>query len=610
MTLEEFAERLDKVKMTNSARWGRMVRARCPAHNDKEPSFAVWEGEDGWLHVKCAKGCSEDAIMGALGLKTSDRRIAPVERPSESVVLRVYDYHNYEGEYLFTKEIRGHGAGKKTSQFIRRGKKREYSLASLNRTRDWSKTLYRLPEVVNAVQRGETVYINEGEKGADAVRSLGLVATCQPAGAGPGKWLDQHTSEFMGAKEVVIVADKDAPGEDYAREVYSALRGVADKVTVVNAAVDGEKADAFDHVAKHGSMEGLVRRPDLEGAPALLASRFDPADVLDVRVEFLWEPYLPVGKMVLFDGDGGMGKTSVAASLSAAFTRGLTPWVKADPREPINVLYLHKGEDSSVEIARIFYDNQGDLKRFFLVDDKTLNFDSRGLDRIRTTIIQNDIRLVIADAMFYFIAPIVPKTTEGDACVPILERMTELVRETGVSWLNIRHFTKGKLGKDASDLGMGAPHFRNSHRGQIVMRWHPDKELHPGVLVLTDEKGSLLVQRGEPLAIKREGNRYVLDPSVGGDNPFDQDPRAVGKAPSMFDTARVFLRARLAGGVPVLRSQLVKEAEEIGVSRATLDRAAKELGCNSGDAGGRRYWQILDGVVDTAPYAQQAVLGD
>ena len=69
--------------------------------------------------------------------------------------------------------------------------------------------LYRLPELLN--RKAETVFICEGEKDADALASLGLLATCNPMGA--GKWRDEYAQGLHG-KNVVVVTDNDPPTDE------------------------------------------------------------------------------------------------------------------------------------------------------------------------------------------------------------------------------------------------------------------------------------------------------------------------------------------------------------------------------------------------------------
>lgn len=47
-------------------------KARCPAHDDTNPSLAVSEGDDGRCLLHCFAGCSVDAVVDALGLTMPD----------------------------------------------------------------------------------------------------------------------------------------------------------------------------------------------------------------------------------------------------------------------------------------------------------------------------------------------------------------------------------------------------------------------------------------------------------------------------------------------------------------------------------------------------------
>ena len=45
---------------------------RCPAHDDKRPSLAVRERDDGALLVRCHAGCATEDVLDALGLEFAD----------------------------------------------------------------------------------------------------------------------------------------------------------------------------------------------------------------------------------------------------------------------------------------------------------------------------------------------------------------------------------------------------------------------------------------------------------------------------------------------------------------------------------------------------------
>jgi hypothetical protein len=53
-------------------RTGAGWQARCPAHDDRNPSLSVTEGRDGRVLLKCRAGCETPAVLAALGLQWSD----------------------------------------------------------------------------------------------------------------------------------------------------------------------------------------------------------------------------------------------------------------------------------------------------------------------------------------------------------------------------------------------------------------------------------------------------------------------------------------------------------------------------------------------------------
>jgi len=112
--------------------------------------------------------------------------------------------------------------------------------------------LYRLPDVIRAVAAGDTIWIVEGEKDADAMNAAGCVATCNSGGA--GKWPGGQSRHLAGA-DVVIVRDKDEVGNEHARQVFSALKPIAKSLRVVEARTG---KDAADHLAAKHTVEQFV----------------------------------------------------------------------------------------------------------------------------------------------------------------------------------------------------------------------------------------------------------------------------------------------------------------------------------------------------------------
>lgn len=67
MSVDTLLQRLTKV----TGRKGHWT-ACCPAHEDRSPSLAVTETDDGRILLKCFGGCSVQAIVGAIGMDMTD----------------------------------------------------------------------------------------------------------------------------------------------------------------------------------------------------------------------------------------------------------------------------------------------------------------------------------------------------------------------------------------------------------------------------------------------------------------------------------------------------------------------------------------------------------
>lgn len=571
MTLDEFASRLQKAKpKTINGRWPGFIGC-CPAHDDKVPSFAVWQSDDDWLHVKCKAGCSEKAILGAMGLSDDDRRVClNGQAPPKAEI--VYAYTDADGRYLFEKVRQGHGKSKRIWQRIRLGE--GGMVNSLEQLGGKAKVLYRLPEVLGGIEAKRPVWFNEGEKAVEAFRAKGEVATCQHLGAErePSSiWSPLYTG-WLTEADLVIVADKDEVGESYAKWVAATVRATCSTVRIVQSKTGKEHDDAYDHFAAGGTLEDFVDRSDLlpQRKPAK-GKKFDGGSFVPVDVGYLWEPRMPRGKIILWDADGGTQKTSLLLAMAAGFSVGQLP-LGEGPCPVIRTAYFHHGEDDDEELATVFCANGGDLDQIEFFGDPTFQLGPEGLDVLETTIKQGGFLNVVFDAMIYFCQYLRHEGWKDPmAILPVLEGLKRVAKRTDVVINDVRHTSKGTVGKAASELGFGSVQFRNSHRGQQVLRYHPEEK---GLVIVTDEKGSLLVPRAEAFAFRRMGNaiEYVHD----FDNPFDKDDTSQMRQ-AMNTLAKDWLANELTRG-PRQAKEIIEAGRAKNLHDRTLRRALKALG--------------------------------
>jgi putative DNA primase/helicase len=174
MTLDEISTRLEGVQKN-----GNGYVARCPAHEDHNPSLSVSAGQDGRVLLKRHAGCSLDAICGALRIEPKDlfaERNGHAE-PRGRIVAE-YSYEAEDGTELF--------------QVVRLEPKSFRQRHKVNGEWIWNRNgvrpvLFRLPKVLKAVKAGLPVCITEGEKDVLTLEKRGFTATCNPAGLESGR---------------------------------------------------------------------------------------------------------------------------------------------------------------------------------------------------------------------------------------------------------------------------------------------------------------------------------------------------------------------------------------------------------------------------------------
>ena len=303
---------------------------KCPAHEDRRASLGVIPGDRGVI-LKCAAGCDTKDVAAKLGLRMADLFDEPRHKngskPRQAIV-ETYTYIDEHSEPLF-EVVRF--APKDFRQ--RRPDGQGGWVWNLDGTR---RVLYRLPKVIAAVEAGETVYIVEGEKDVHALEAAGVVATCNPMGA--GKWREDYNEALRGA-QVVIVADRDTAGRRHAQAVATSVQAVAASVRIVEPA---EGKDAADHLKSGHKIGDFVapaadeREPPPESwpDPVPLAGGRRPSFPVATLPTVLRAQVEAVAESVQVPLDIAAG---IALGVLSAAAGGLRVQVKADWVEPVAI---------------------------------------------------------------------------------------------------------------------------------------------------------------------------------------------------------------------------------------------------------------------------------
>mgnify|MGYP005852013251 CR=1 FL=1 len=304
-------------KLPHAKRNGKGWAVRCPAHDDNRPSLSISEGDAGGALVHCHAGCTPEAITAALGLRLADlmpAKAEPIRRTAPKPVhnvggmfttaddgvaalerrhgprAAVWTYRNADGEPVGMVVRWNLADGEKDVRPVSRraGALGGWTIGAMPSPRP----LYHLPDLL--ARPGERVHVGEGEKCADALAGLGLLATTSAGGA---KAANKNDWTPLAGREVVILPDADKAGEEYAADVAAALAKLTPPARVRLVRLrdswadlpDGgdiadivEAGEALDSIkAKLAALvEATEREPQPQPAPAVEPFKPFPTDAL------------------------------------------------------------------------------------------------------------------------------------------------------------------------------------------------------------------------------------------------------------------------------------------------------------------------------------------
>lgn len=299
---------------------GKEWKAKCPFHNDRNPSLSI--GENGVWHCHAEKiggdafeffarlnGLSTKANFadilrrigddfGLNGGHSSSRR----EGVAKSEIVSTYDYTDEQGKLLYQKV---------------RFEPKSFRLRAPNGKGSWTWSIKNAPRVLYnlpALATAHEVLVVEGEKDVESLKQLGFVATTNDNGA--GKWDDSYTEALVG-KEVVIMPDNDGPGREHAKLVAEKLRGRGISVKILELPDLPEGGDVSDWIEAIGDTEAAAERLSvyIENADLYEPPKpyFSLNELLSMRFEdkrpIIADGFLPAVGSMLLSGLSGSGKS-------------------------------------------------------------------------------------------------------------------------------------------------------------------------------------------------------------------------------------------------------------------------------------------------------------
>lgn len=306
-------------------------------------------------------------------------------------------------------------------------------------------------------------------------------------------------------------------------------------------------------------------------------------DVESTPVEWLIEPYFPLGKTTVLQGDPGDGKTTIILQIAAWLSNGKRLPDDNNEYEPINIIYQTAEDGLADTVKPRLLAANADTKRFMVIDESEADLTMTD-KRLEQAIIKTNAKLVILDPIQAYLGASVNMNSANDVRSQ-MKPLACLAEKYKCAFVLIGHMNKA-AGMSALYRSLGSIDFAAAARSVLLVSRVKD---NPTIRVMAQIKSSLAPE-GEPIAFefsKHSGIKYIGKYTITVDELINGAPRS-----TKSEMAEKMLTDMLADGVAKSSNFLKQQADYRNISFRTLTDAKKNLGISSFKQGNTWFWVL------------------
>ncbi len=320
------------------------------------------------------------------------------------------------------------------------------------------------------------------------------------------------------------------------------------------------------------------------------------AEVEPQPVRWLWDRRIPRGKLTLIIGDPEVGKSYLSLDLGARLSTS-RPWPDGTPA-PCGSVVLLSAEDAPDDTIRPRLDKLGgDPRRVYVLQatiegsrERVFNL-TADMDVLEDVIVETKALAVVIDPLSAYLGRV---DSWRDAEVrSLLAPLANLAERTGVAVIGILHVTKDTE-RRAIYRALGSVAFTAAPRAVFAVARDPEDDARRFLATVKFNLGP----KPPTLAfrISEDGIEWEPTPVLGVDADSALARSGSPGERAERQDAEEFLKELLPGGVMLKVKDILRAADQAGISKPTLYRAKRRLGVKSthsgvvGESGWEWYW--------------------
>ena len=573
--------------------------AKCPAHDDHDPSLNITEKKDGSALLHCfSNNCDYESILKAIGLWTNP---ADIERKDESIV----PYHTRKKVKLHSPaHIKGNNLIVPCIDID--GKKKGYIKISPKPTdnkrfhgKDTNNWLFLFGVYDNyQLENCDSLLVATGYSTAASIHdSTGGSVVMATNDNGMFEIIPQLRNKYPD-KEIIVCADYDVRDKfaslalnNNCRLCYAPVVNGSLKSDFNDLMIDQGKSAVCEVVGEAKFVTADSVKVEVEKPTATKtngAVMFLDADkIIPKPIEWVWNGWLAIGKLMLLAGAPGTGKTSIALTIGATISRGGQLPDGTNVKEARVLIWSSEDDPTDTLIPRLIAAN-AKLSNIKIIQSVNTGKDNRCFDPSKDFPLLETAVKEIGNVGFMVIDSIADSVS-GDAgknnqVRRALAPVKEFAENNRIAVLGITHFNKNVNGKAMSRIidsvaFTGMPRvvmiaFKKKDNGSLLMRAksnigpdHGGYEYHTYMEPLIEYPGIVANRIGWGGYIEGSADQHLTD----AESPIIEDPK------KEYERAEQFLLDELADGLRKESALISDKAKSLGISRSVLDRAKQSL---------------------------------